>query len=61
MARWTIEDYQGAGWVSCFYLINPVRTSEANSSVFSKLPNNDLKLNYGDGTGVNVHFKGFEE
>lgn len=29
--------------------------------VFSKLPNNDLKLDYGDGTGVNVHFKGFEE
>lgn len=36
-------------------------TSRADDSVFSKLPNNDLKLNYGDGTGVNVHFKGFEE
>jgi hypothetical protein len=29
--------------------------------VFAKLPTNDLKLNYGDGTGLNVHFKGFEE
>jgi len=60
MARWTIEDYKGAGWVS-YTFPTGVRLSGADSSVFSKLPNNDLKLNYGDGSGVNVHFKGFEE
>ena len=35
--------------------------TDTRRRVFSKLPNNDLKLDYGDGTGINVHFKGFEE
>jgi hypothetical protein len=63
MARWTIEDHQGAGRVS-YPLTSPdadLWRGGADHSVFAKLPNNDLKLNYGDGTGVNVHFKGFEE
>jgi glucose-6-phosphate 1-epimerase len=60
MARWTIEDYKGAGRVSSI-VSTGVWIWRADNSVFSKLPNNDLKLNYGDGTGVNVHFKGFEE
>jgi hypothetical protein len=41
--------------------LSDARLDKADRSVFAKLPNNDLKLNYGDGTGVNVHFKGFEE